>query len=525
MKQLFLVIVLATLLVSCGTNLKNPNDNGNGGNGSVTPPTQLPSGSIKHPLESSLPGVQRPLVNRYYRLIQHDDGHQEVNAQDFKYQPRQSTFSGYEGWDILSTPWPWAPPSNGKWLNLSLNRDARLVIILSEWAKPEDAWLNDWKKGSTTVKDHLGDTLNYNTYTKDFSKGEITLPNLYEMGYSLLIAEKGGIPSVEPIIPEGMTRPEANKTCPDWLHDNVWTATGLDGQIYQSWHPQIDPIYSCYYGHDHGSDPSAVGYAPAFRYIAYWNNNQQELYQGFKGFSIIDKDNDIGWYINTHSESGVLGRVCNRVHTVVIYASKLSTKEKLLELGYKGDFGAAIGTFNGADDKVLQPADCPQDAIAKETNAARRIRVGKDNHNYERWDGGANRLLGMEFPEWSTGMGIDIRNPMTSCNDINCSSLITNDSNSDMRTINFTELTIEYNALIKALDSSDGKANDGYFMTDVYGDLNVDASKNVIKQFIKPGFKGMLNGHYTTQEPWRAIYEKDGHAPGIELEDALGNSN
>ncbi len=128
-------------------------------------------------------------------------------------------------------------------------------------------------------------------------------------------------------------------------------------------------------------------------------------------------------------------------------------------------------------------------------------------------------------------MGIDIRNPATSCENIECAALITNETkenrnaNSDMRTINFTELTIEYDALIKALDSSDGKANDGYFMTDVYGDLNVDASKNVIKQFIKPGFKGMLNGHYTTQEPWRAIYELDGHAPGVELEDALGSNN
>ena len=156
MKKLFLFMVLASLLVSCGTNLKNPNDNNNGGNGSVTPPSQLPSGFISHPLESSLPGVQRPLVNRYYRIIQHDDGHQEVNAQDFKYQPRQSTFDAYNGWDILSTPWPWAPPSNGTWLSLSLNRDARLVIVLSEWAKPEDSWLSDWKKGTTTVKDHLG---------------------------------------------------------------------------------------------------------------------------------------------------------------------------------------------------------------------------------------------------------------------------------------------------------------------------------------------------------------------------------
>jgi hypothetical protein len=521
MKYLLSLLVVC-LLVSCGTNLKNPNGNNNGGN-DFTPPTQLPSGSIRHPLDSE--GIQRPLVNRYYRLIQHDDGHQEVNSQDFKYQPRQSTFQNYEGWDILSTPWPWAPPSNDKWLNLSLNRDARLVIVISEWAKPEDEWLSDWKKGSTTVQDHLGDTLNYQTFTKDFSKGEITIPHLFELQYSLLIAEKGGVASAEPSLPEGITeRPKPNKTCPAWLHDS-WTAKGLDDRDYQSWHPQIDPIYWCYYGHDHGSDPSAIGYAPAFRYIAYLNNNQQELYEGFKGFTIIDKANDIGWYINAHTESGVITRVCNRVHTIVVYAVKLSTKEKLVHLGYKGDFGAAIGTFNGADDQIIQSSDCPQGAIAKETKASRRIRIGADNHNYERWDGGASRDLGMEFPEWSTGMGIDIRNPATSCKDIACDSLVINDSNSDMRTINFVQLSLEYTSLIKALDATDGKANDGYFYTDVYGKFNGDTSKDVVKQYIKPGFKGMLDGHYSTQDPWRAIYEKDGHAPGLELEDALGTIN
>lgn len=520
MKHLVLFLLLTLFLTACGGS-NNPNHPG----GPAVPPVQLPSGSIKHPLETQLPGIQRPLVNRYYRIIQHSDGRQEVNAQDFKYQPRQSTFDAYQGWDILSTPWPWSPPSHGKWLNLSLNRDARLVIVLSEWAKPEDAWLKDWTQGSTTVKDHLGNTLNYKTFTKDVTKGELSLPHLHELQYALLIAEKGGLPSSEPIIPEGVTRPEPNQRCPAWLEDNVWLAKGLDERIYQSWHPQIDPIYWCYYAHDHGSDPALVSYAPAFRYIAYWNNNQQELYEGFKGFAIRDKDQDIGWYINVHAESGVMSRVCNRVHTLVLYAARLSTGEKLLELGYKGDFGAAMGTFKNADDKVLQPPDCPQTAIAQETKASRRIRIGEDNHNYERWDGGANRLLGMTFPEWSSGIGLDIRNPATSCKDISCSALLVNKSNSDMRTIRFTDLRIEYDALIKALDASDGKANDGYFYTDVYGDLNADASKNVIKQYMKPGFKAVLDGFYATQDPWRGLYELDGHAPGVELEDALGTIN
>ena len=516
-------IVIAGLLTACGGS-KYPNNPGGGG--PITPPTNLPSGSIKHPLETQVPGIQRPLLNRYHRIIQHDDGSQEANAQDFKYQPRQAIFAGYEGWDILSTPWPWAPPASGQWMTLSLNRDARLVIILSEWDTPEDAWLKEWKKGSTTAKDNFGETLHYNTYTKDFSKGEISLPNLQEKQYSLLLAEKGGTSSVEPVLPEGITiRPEPNKACPDWLSSNVWTTKGPDGNTYKTWHPQIDPIYWCYYKHEHGSDPSLVKYSPSFEYIAFLNNNQAELHEGFKGFAIQDKSKDIGWYINTHSETGVISRVCTRVHTVVVAAIKLSTGEKLLELGYKGDFGAMIGTFNDAEDKLVQPqiSNCPnQQAIANETNAARRIRIGKDNHHYERWDGGANRLLGMEFPEWSTGVGIDIRNPATSCADINCKAPVVNDSNADLRTLRFTELSIAYN---KVLDASDGKPNDGYFFTDVYGDFNTDASKNVVPQYIKPGFEALLDGFYSSQDPWRALYVKEDHVPGLELEDALGTVN
>jgi hypothetical protein len=525
MKYFFLSIMIASLLTACGGS-KYPNNPGGGG--PVTPPTNLPSGSIKHPLETQVPGIQRPLLNRYYRIIQHDDGSQEINAQDFKYQPRQSILAGYEDWDILSTPWPWASPADGKWMTLSLNRDARLVIVLSEWDKPEDAWLNEWKKGTTTGKDDKGDTLYYTTYTRDFVKGEIILSNLQEKEYFLLLAEKGGTASIEPVLPEGITiRPEPNKVCPDWLSSNVWTTKGPDGNTYKTWHPQVDPIYWCYYKHEHGSDPSLVGYSPSFEYIAFLNNNQAELHEGFKGFAIQDKAKDIGWYINTHSETGVLSRVCTRVHTVVIAAIKLSTGEKLLELGYKGDFGAMIGTFNDAEDKVVQPqlANCPnQQAISEETNASRRIRIGADNGHYERWDGGANRLLGMEFPEWSTGMGVDIRNPATSCKDINCTSLHIdiNDSHSDQRSLRFTELSIAYN---KVLDASDGKPNDGHFYTDVYGDFNTDASKNVVPQYIKPGFAAMLDGFYSSQDPWRAPYVKEDHVPSLELEDGLGTVN
>jgi hypothetical protein len=522
MKKIVWAALLILVLAACG----KYDDTGQP-KGPVTPP-QLPSGSIKHPLETQVAGIQRPLVDQYYRIIQGEDGNKEANAQDFKYQPRQSSFEGYKGWDMLSVPGPWATPTDGKWLTLSLNRDAVLTVLIQEWAEEAQAttWLQDWKKGSSSAKNERGENVIYVTYSKDFAVGSVTLPPIENYGYTLLLAEKGGIPSTEPILPEGVTeRPQPNESCPAWLSSDVWVAPGIDSKLYKTWHPQIDPIYWCYYEHDHGSDPSLVGYQPTFEYIAFVNNNQPELHEGFKGFAIQDTEKDIGWYINIHSETGVISRVCTRVHTVVFAATKLSTGEKLLELGYKGDFGAMIGTFNGAEDKVVQPtlANCPnQQAIADETNASRRIRIGKDNHNYERWDGGANRFLGMTFPEWSTGMGVDIRNPATACFNESCSSAIPTDENADRRTIGFTDLSIKYD---KVLDASDGKPGDGYFLTDVYGEFNGDASKDVVRQFIKPGFEALLDERYSTEDPWRSLYVPERAVPGLELEDSLGLVN
>ena len=144
MKKFAWAVLLVLVLAACGKydDSGRPNPDG-----PVTPP-QLPSGSIKHPLETQVAGIQRPLVDQYYRIIQQDSGRKEANAQDFKYQPRQSTFEGFEGWDMFSTPWPWGTPSDNKWLTLSLNRDAVLTVLVQEWAEEAQAtpWLQDWKK-------------------------------------------------------------------------------------------------------------------------------------------------------------------------------------------------------------------------------------------------------------------------------------------------------------------------------------------------------------------------------------------
>ncbi len=506
--------LLMILLISCGAPLTQP---------AVIPPSETEAAG--HPFEE-LEKLERPLVARYYRVVEYDHKNervQHVDVQDFRYAPRQSSFSGYETWDVLKTPWPWGVPSGDKWLYVTLNRDAEIVLAMPNWAKAS-AWLNSWEQGSSSALNEKGDKVTYQTFRKSFPKGEISLPSVFETEYTLLIAEKGGTPSTEPDLPAGVTeRPQPNETCPAWLA-NSWLAEGVDGRMYKTWQPQIDPVYWCYYRHEHGSDPSLVGYEPSFDYVAYYNNRQNERHEGFKGFAF--KENDVGWYINVHATTGMLSRACVRFHTVVFFARDLNTGEKLLELSYKGDYGAAVSNAN--EDIILQPqqANCPnQKAIAQETNALKALRVftnGKDPGDYERWRGGTNRYLGMSFPNWSAGMTIDIRNPITGCSNKACSQASLTEQSAEQRSIVFHDLSFSYNSL---LDKSDGVAGDGYFYTDPYGYVQDDDSLNTLRQYINPSFSAKLDGHYSTQDAWRGLYSKSDKQPLLELEDALGEIN
>ncbi len=545
MKNFLSVIILSALVLSACGKYQEPTANG-------TPTTpQTATGSVTVPAQ--LAAIQRPLIDRYFRITEHN-GDRSVNSQDFIYRPRQSEFSAQKGWDVLTPPWPWAAPSDGKWLTFRLNRNATVTLLVDEWAEEaqQTAWLKDWTPGTTSAKNAKGGDDSYVSFSKAFRAGDVTLPAIQEYQYILLLAEVGGVPSAEPALPQGITedkRPRANQPCEAWLH-SAWQAPGPDGKMYQSWHPQIDPVYWCYYEHDHGSDPALIGYpGAAFGYVAEYNTSggisQPELPVGFKGFAFRDEAKGLGWYINIHAETGVKNRACARVHTVTFVATDLKDNNKvLLELSYKGDYGVPR---SNQEDKLLDPLDCPaQNEVAMQQEledlgfrASRSIRVfsnGQDPGGYEQWDGGANTNLGMSFG-WFPGMGIDIRNPATGCNTVQCSEVLptglndpkTPDSNSnaDMRTLEFRELTIEYDKLMKANDLTDGK-QDGYFMTDVYGEVQADPMKNVIRQYMVPGFKQTLDFEHvlTTQDAWRALYiHEAGHQSGLELEDSLGKNN
>jgi hypothetical protein len=506
---------------------------------------------------SAAKDVQPRLVGRYYALnVFKTDNDTKLKLEPtydgFKYQPNNSQFPGFTNWDKLDLPR--ANNTRGDWLRVTLTRDATLAVLSGD--KP--GWIDgSWTEGKLPD----GTT---STFKKEFKAGEIQLgaPSDQQKPYTVLVAEAGGKASVYPGLPSNAAteteKPAPNKACPQWLN-KLYTVQGPDGEAYDSWHPQIDPVYWCYFGVEHGSDPALVNLPGwALGYVARKNNDQAELLEGFKGIAIRDDTTKLGWYINIHSETGDLHRVCTQKHTVVVIVTDLNMPASsypdniVARLGYKGDFGASQSTRDVAGTHPVitgfTTGVCPDDqkkiADSLTSNPKdgpvffKNIRVlangdGKTNENngYENWQGGLNPYLGMSVAGWFGGstqprFKIDIRNPSTACKDLTCSQTITNDSHGDERTFFVPEMKISYNIPSVKLLDPDG---DGTFYTDVYGTkASISSDPKAIKQYIKPGvtLKGP-DGGFHTEDAWRGLYVDDNLAgvPRIELERALGPAN
>ncbi len=500
-------------------------------------PVRIASDGVTHPTN-----LAPTLVQRFYTTNESKREKEirlEPSYRGLKYQPRYSAYPNYTGWDSLTVPT--SDSSRNEWLVLKLNRAATVAVV---WNKSAD-WLSDW----TASTDIPG---GFKSYKKSFAAGELKFPSPGKgnKAYELLFAESSGQASSAPVLPPeapvGAALPQPNQTCPDWLH-HLYEVTGRDGKKYDSWHPQIDPVYSCYFRHEHGSDPALIGYkGAALEYVAKLFNDQAEIHEGFKNFVIRDETAGIGWYISVHAETGFEHRVCTQFHTTVFAAvglkdtAQFSSGELLVELGFKGDFGASITNNQMAGKNfviqktTLQGGTCAnQQTIFNSTEAAKsksakRIRVAADpfgNNGYEGWDGGIQKELGFSFPDWNAGLAMDIRNPSTACATLECTALVRNkNDHGDERTISMNGLKLAYK---KSLDTVNGSPADGVFYSDLYGSTFFDSDgTGRIRQFIKPNLNLTLpDGFYTTEDAWRGLYVKDGSVPRTELEDALGEIN
>ncbi len=61
-------------------------------------------------------------------------------------------------------------------------------------------------------------------------------------------------PEIGPSAAYGIWTPGPGDTCTKAIHDQ-YSVVGPDGKRYPTWHPPVDPVTGCSFGHEHGRDP------------------------------------------------------------------------------------------------------------------------------------------------------------------------------------------------------------------------------------------------------------------------------
>ncbi len=496
------------------------------------------------------------LVSRYHVLDRRDDG-VRISVDDMRYWPR-SFLSGldvepdddvdtvdsagaYAGWDALSPSTNWKYKNlypDNVWMNFELNRSARVAVV---WRGdlPLPAWLASWQQGGSVGIDGKF----YPVYEKSFPAGPVALGSVeatdrWREMYLVLVAEADGTPTPQPPVPTGYPIPLPNQPCPDWVHGR-FTTTGPDGQAYNTWHPQIDPVYWCSFGHEHGSDPARIPGAPLvpYGYVAA-HVPQDEPDVGFKEFIFPDDSGQYWVRFIVHAGTASQRRVCARHHTLYVQVYDNAGNEKM-SVGFKADYGVAKATGD-AGGGVLQPTICgySMQTLAEQVSDRKRsINVGADSNNYEQWDSRSDtqqtRNLGLAQFDHS----FDIRNPMSHCLNMTCDAVGVRDparENGTRRTLGMA--TWKSNFLFGA-----GTAlGTGEFFTDVYGNYVLPSSDpGAVRQYVEPGFSlGFFKNatanriECVARDPWifdYTCYQIGGegnlqhvpHVPNMNIEESL----
>ena len=92
--------------------------------------------------------------------------------------------------------------------------------------------------------------------------------------------------------------PGPQDTCSKAIHDG-YSVVGPDGILYPTWHPPVDPITGCTFGHEHGRDPSGsdlfkiVGKIP----FGYANQHLEE-----SGFGSVRNEDHVGHKIEWEND-------------------------------------------------------------------------------------------------------------------------------------------------------------------------------------------------------------------------------
>lgn len=485
-----------------------------------TPPVGAP------PAPVTGPEAQPTLLKDYRIMTQVQVQGQPFSQADYSemvYRPRQfapgllvdlhnkgaaaatvASAGSYAGWDALVTP---NDPSNSvgqqsDWLVLHLNRAATLAVVWrSQYARP--AWLQDWKAQGSVSLNTWGSAQSVPVYVKSFAAGEVKLgrdeapaPNGANV-YFVLLAEQSGAASAAPSTPAGQPVPVPNAPCPSWVHD-TYVAKGPDGKMYPTWHPQIDPRYWCTFGHEHGSDPGALGgsFKPLYGYTA-GVDGMNEPHVGFKTYTFRNPSTGRVWVITQHMGTAGQGRACTRYHTLDV--AVLGGGVLKADLHLMGDFGRGqVFTPSG----IVSITGCAADQNAISNRGVRVINTSDDG-GYEPWVVDDEYNVTGFFPGF---MSFKTRDFIARCADQACKTVVKRPGQFGAgRILDYGDLWVK---------AGDHGGNSGVFSTNTLADKFVAAGSPMsVKQFVEPGFSDIMakpadpGGFCGAFDTWQNVYD------------------
>jgi hypothetical protein len=403
----------------------------------------------------------------------------------------------YAGWDVLNTPDREISTvlTINPWLELELNRPARLAVVWRGGGSPP-GWLSGWAPGTAV-------TLNgtrYPTYTRSVGAGPLQLGGVYDPGasgpsrvtYLVLAGEADGRPSPAPAVPSGREVPQPNQTCPAWVHAQYVTV-GPDGQTYATWHPQIDPVYWCYFHHEHGSDPAP--HKPAFGYAA-GRGHVDENHEGFKVYTFKweDKVAVVTHHFGTASASRA---ACVRYHELDLAIYRGGVLQG--SVFHLADHGRAV---HARTQTPLMPTACPnQSAQAAGSNGVRQFQVASMSPvAYEPWRTDPRGTIVGISSFWSP----NTTSRITDCNTLNCDADVPTGDQGEVR---FTQYDTGFGIHASAAGAT------GTFYTDPLGRAaRAPGDPDAVRQYVAPGtdislpsFNGSIAECYQTH-PMGGVY-------------------
>lgn len=267
-----------------------------------------------------------------------------------------------------------------------------------------------------------------------------------------------------------------------------------------------------------------MNYSPKFTYTSWKNNREMESDHGFKGFVLRSGPYFI--YYSLHVMQSQLRRVTERFHTINFAVVDRRTKELLMDIQHKGDFGwAGVRLLGG---KRFRAIDAMQEAVRQDLlsgpNNFRSINIIDENNPNPEFDFARSQILLGAYEEWQTlpmcmqtSRRTSVFHVVLKLPNTGFKSLAEPNTIVDLgrklqgrfykntglnRSVRFRQLNI-------GAQFCPAGAAGGFFYTDPDGkEIRPGPSPTSVRQFVKPGFNFVLNGRFEAVDTWTGLHFK-----------------